>query len=58
MDYESDFVIASAVGHEEGFVAAMGPSLDEAASLNVVTKFDALKYLSSKVYLLFTFILK
>ncbi|KAI1729131.1 RNA polymerase rpb2, domain 6 domain-containing protein [Ditylenchus destructor] len=51
MDYESDFVIASAVGHEEGFVAAMGPSLDEAASLNVVTKFDALKYLSSKIKL-------
>ncbi|KAI1721433.1 RNA polymerase rpb2, domain 6 domain-containing protein [Ditylenchus destructor] len=51
MDYESDFVIASAVGHEEGFVAAMGPSLDEAASLNVVTKVDALKYLSSKIKL-------
>lgn len=49
MGYESDFVIASAVGHEEQFVAAIGPSLDECAILKISTKAEALKYLSTKV---------
>lgn len=49
MGYESDFLITSAIGQEDAFIAAIGPSLDECARSNVVTKEDAIKYLSSKV---------
>uniref|UniRef100_A0A915DKC2 DNA-directed RNA polymerase n=1 Tax=Ditylenchus dipsaci TaxID=166011 RepID=A0A915DKC2_9BILA len=52
MGFESDHVVASSVGHEEDFVAAIGPSLDECVNdLNILTKTDALKYLSSKIKL-------
>lgn len=50
MGYESDYEIASAVGYEEEFVASMGPSLDECASINVSTKNEALRFLSTKVF--------
>jgi DNA-directed RNA polymerase III subunit RPC2 len=49
MGYESDHFIASAVGNEEDFVAAIGPSMDESASLGVVSRADAIKYLIPKV---------
>lgn len=49
MGYESDYAIASAVGHEEEFIASMGPSLDECASINISTKCEALRFLSTKV---------
>lgn len=54
MGYESDYVINSAIGHEEEIVAAIGPSLEECSTLNIITKGDALRYLSTKVCLLKT----
>lgn len=50
MGYESDFAIASAVGHEEEFIASIGPSLDECALINIATKNEALRFLSTKVF--------
>jgi len=49
MGYESDFTIASSVGHEEDFVSAFGPSLDECSSLDILTKNDALRFLTPRV---------
>lgn len=49
MGYESDFLIASAVGNEEDFVAALGPSLDESAFLGIISRTEAIKYLTTKV---------
>lgn len=49
MGYESDFLIASSVGNEEDFVAALGPSLDECSVLGIISRADALKYMISRV---------
>lgn len=49
MGYESDYLIASVVGDEEEFVAALGPSIDESISHDVISRADALKYLIPKV---------
>uniref|UniRef100_A0A914HEK2 DNA-directed RNA polymerase subunit beta n=1 Tax=Globodera rostochiensis TaxID=31243 RepID=A0A914HEK2_GLORO len=49
MGYESDFLIASSVGSEEDFVAALGPSLDESSVLGIVSRADALRYMTAKV---------
>lgn len=49
MNFESDFTIASTVGHEEEFVAAIGPSIEECASLNVISRGDAINFLIPRV---------
>lgn len=49
MGYEADHLIASIVGIEENFVAAMGPSLDESASLDIISRADAVQYMVTKV---------
>jgi hypothetical protein len=49
MGYESDYLIVSILGIEEEFVAAMGPSLDECNSFDVISRADGIKYLIPKV---------
>lgn len=49
MGYESDYQITSAVGCEEEFIASLGPSIDECASLNILSRTDSLNYMIPKV---------
>jgi DNA-directed RNA polymerase III subunit RPC2 len=49
MGYEADHLIASIVEIEEDFVAAMGPSLDECASLDVISRADAIQHMIPKI---------
>lgn len=49
MGFESDYMLIASVGLEESFVAALGPSIEEAHTLNILTREDAIKYVALKV---------
>lgn len=49
MGYESDHLIASTVGIEEEYVAAIGPTIDECTLLNIISRADAIKYLIPRI---------
>uniref|UniRef100_A0AC35TZ87 DNA-directed RNA polymerase subunit beta n=1 Tax=Rhabditophanes sp. KR3021 TaxID=114890 RepID=A0AC35TZ87_9BILA len=51
MGIESDYDIISTVGHEDNFISALTPSIEEAASADVNTQAKALMYLASKMKL-------
>nr|CAD2162173.1 unnamed protein product [Meloidogyne enterolobii] len=49
MGYESDHLIATTVGIEEEYIAAIGPTIDECALLNIISRADAIKYLIPRI---------
>lgn len=49
MGIESDYAIMSAIGDEDEYVSAVGPSIIECKNAGIYTQEAALDFLSSKV---------